>query len=285
MISTAASTAPCASTAPAVHVVPRYREPRPRRARAVNVAARCGLALALLALVGCSSRTTLGGVEDTVQNYDSRLFRCAAPVGNAALVEPPEETRATLEGVGLGSPVLILRLLMGQSGCFAIVDRGAAYEVMMRERELAEAKELEEGSQMDRGQMVAADFLITPGVLFQDANAGGRSFGAIIGALVSETLGVGGGGVDVNNLEAQVLLTLTNVRTGVQDAVVVGSARKQDSSFSLGALLLGGSAGGGVGGGAYESTDIGKIVMAALLDSHNRLVMQLGGIRAPRSPR
>ena len=69
---------------------------------------------------------------------------------------------------------------------------------------------------------------------------------------------------------------MTNVRTGVQEAVAEGSATKSDIGF--GGLGFAGGV-GGLGGG-YEDTDVGKIVAASFLDAHNKLVTQLGAIRA-----
>lgn len=223
-----------------------------------------------------NSQTQLGGVENTVQNAGHELVKCATPIGVAALVEPNNEVLMQLRELGLGSPTPVLRLLMARSGCFQVVDRGAASEALQRERELAAAGELQEGSDMGGGQMVAADFLVSATILFQDQNAGGSNIGGALGALLPGILGIIAGSINVQNLESQVLLTLTNVRSGVQQAVAEGSAKKSDVGFGLGGIIGAGSVGAGVGGGSYTSTDIGKIVMAAFVDGHNKLVAQLG---------
>ena len=120
--------------------------------------------------------------------------------------------------------------------------------------------------------MVAADFLVSATILFQDHDAGGSNIGGALGALLPGVLGIIAGSINVQNLEAQVLLTLTNVRSGIQEAVAEGSARKSDVGFGVGALAVGASVGGAGGGGSYTSTDIGKIIMAAFVDGHNKLV-------------
>lgn len=131
---------------------------------------------------------------------------------------------------------------------FAIVDRGAAAEALQRERELAARGELREGSDMGGGQLVAADCLVTPNVLFQDPDAGGSNVGGILGGLLPGMLG----------------------------AVAGGSASKRDIGFNVGALLIGGGVGAAGGGGSYASTDIGKIVIVAFVDGLNKLVAQIG---------
>ena len=230
-----------------------------------------------LALAGCPpSEPQLGTVENTVQSSATQLTRCQAPIGTIALVEPEADVIQGLQQIGLSSPVPVLKLLMARSGCFQIVDRGAAGEALRRERELAAQGELQAGSDMGSGQMVAADFLITPNILFQDPDAGGTNVGGILGGLLPGMLGAIAGGIKTTNLEAQVLLTLTNVRSGVQEAVAEGSATKRDIGFNVGALLLGGGAGAAGGGGSYTSTDIGKIVMVAFVDGLNKLVAQIG---------
>lgn len=232
--------------------------------------------IALAAVLAACNQTTMGGGSTVstgsagaagTQGASTELRRCAEPVGTAALVE--SESRSYL-AYDLPSPTPMLRLMMQQSNCFTVVDRGVASEALRRERELAGQGELRKGSNMGGGQMVAADFLITPRVIFQDANSGGG--GGFMGSLLPGVAGAVAGGLTVQNMEAQTLLTLTNVRTGVQEAAAEGSASKSDigvGGFGFIAPVAGGA-------GAYESTDIGKIVTAAFMDSHNKLVQQLG---------
>ncbi len=234
-----------------------------------------------LLLGGCvSNETKLGGGSSTVtgsagaagaQGESEQLFRCARPIGTAALLEPEDRYYMSY---GLSSPVPVLRLLMAQSNCFRVVDRGRASSALQRERQMARGGELQKGSRMGSGQMVAADYIITPTILRKNANAGG-AFGGL-GGLLPGAAGVIAGGLRTKNLESEVMLTATSVRTGVQEAVAQGSASKSDISW--GGFGWAGPVAGL--GGSYENTDIGKITVAALLDAHNNLARQLGAIPA-----
>jgi len=158
---------------------------------------------AALATSGCidgaggmfNTGTQRGSVQNTVTNEVTELNRCASPIGVVAMVEPASETLAELQQIGLSSPVPVLKLLMARSNCFQIVDRGAASEVLLRERKLAAEGQLRKGSDMGGGQLVAADYLITPNILFQDPNAGGSGIGAILGGLLPGALGIVAGSV------------------------------------------------------------------------------------------
>lgn len=238
-------------------------------------------ALLGVCLGGCApggaldTKTQLGGAQDTVgEQTETQLVKCAQPLGTAALVE---EEDPGLAQVGLPSPVPLLRLMMSRSNCFQVVDRGQAGELMRRERELMAEGQLEGGTGPAAGQMVAAQYLLTPHVVFQDTDAGGGGLGAALGALLPGVAGLLAGGIKTENLEAQTVLTLTNVGTGLQESVAEGSARKRDVSFALGGLGFGGSAALGAVGGAYASTDIGKLVSAAFLDAYNKLVESVEG--------
>jgi len=232
-------------------------------------------------LVGClSNETKLGGgsTEVTgsggaagVEGESKQLIKCARPIGTASLLEP-ENIGYTQ--YGLSSPVPLVKLMMAQSGCFKVVSRGATSRALERERALASGGQLQSGSRMGGGQMVAADYIIEPAIVHKDSNAGG-GFGGLGGLLPGYT-GVLAGGISTTDLEAQTLLTVTDVRTGVQEAVAEGSASKSDIGF--GGLGFAGVVGGL--GGAYEDTEVGKIVAAAFLDAHNKLVTQLGAIPA-----
>lgn len=238
-------------------------------------------ALSTMLLAGCvSNETKLGGGSGMVtgsagaagsQGESDQLFHCARPIGTAALLEPEDRYYMSY---GLTSPVPVLRLLMAQSNCFRVVDRGRASSALQRERQMARGGELQKDSHMGSGQMVAADYIITPTILRKNDDAGG-AFGGL-GGLLPGAAGVIAGGLKTTNLESEVMLTATNVRTGVQEAVAQGSASKSDVSW--GGFGWAGPVAGL--GGSYENTDIGKITVAALLDAHNNLARQLGAIPA-----
>lgn len=63
-------------------------------------------------------------------------------------------------------------------------------------------------------------------------------------------------------------MLLADARSGVQVAAAEGSTKKAD--LALGGALLGGGAGGVLGG--YGNTNEGKIIAAALLDNYNNVV-------------
>ena len=231
---------------------------------------------------GTSSVTgSAGSGENSAQGEAQTLTKCSKPLGVAALVEPQSNndtsTIVVLSQLGLPSPIPMLRLMMSQSNCFQVVDRGAASKALEYERSLAKSGELQSPDKMKGGQMVAADWVMTPNIITQDSNAGGSGIGALLGGLVPG-LGVVAavaGNISIKNLEAQTLLSLTSTQTGLQTAVAEGRAQKSDLSFG-GVGGVGGLSGlGGIGGGSYQSTDIGKLVVAAFLDSHNKLVEQL----------
>ena len=92
----------------------------------------------------------------------------------------------------------------------------------------------------------------------------------------------GGLGFKQKKLESQTMLTLVEVKTGLQQAVATGSARKKDLSIVGGAALTG--AGIGALGGAYTSTDIGKITSLALLDAFRKLTQNAQARIAPPAP-
>jgi curli biogenesis system outer membrane secretion channel CsgG len=199
----------------------------------------------------------------------SDIAKCSKPIGTAALHEHPYSGYSYY---GLSSPIPMVKVMMQKSGCFRIVNRGQGSSALKAERALADSGEFQKGSDMGKGQMAAADYVIVPQVVHKDANSGGG--GAGLGGLLPGRLGAIAGGFRKKNREAQVVLSLTNVRTSIEEAIVEGSAKKSDLSVA-GFGWLGVVAGGG---GAYEDTDIGKLVIVAFVDAHNKLVAELGSI-------
>jgi len=203
------------------------------------------------------------------------LEKCDAPLGSVAVVEPQSAAVQSLIRYGLKSPTGLIRMMIQQSNCFIVLERGAGMQNIMQERALAESGQLRSNSNMGQGQMVTADFVLTPDVAFTESNAGG--VGGALGA-VGSLFGAGGavigavaGGLKFK--QAQTSMLLADTRTGVQVAAATGSAEKAD--WALGGLLAGGGAAGALG--AYENTAEGKVVAASYLDNYNQVVRSVRG--------
>jgi hypothetical protein len=201
---------------------------------------------------------TEGGVGD------SGLEHCPKPMGAMAVVEPQSQVLTALMRYKLSSPVGLIRMMIQQSNCFIVVERGAGMQNLMQERALEAGGQMRQNSNMGGGQMVAADFVMTPAVVFSENNAGGVGgaaagiFGGKVGALA--------GGLKFK--EAQTSMLVADSRSGVQVAAAEGSTKKAD--LRLGGALFGGS--GGAAGGGYGNTNEGKIIAAAFMDNYNKVV-------------
>ena len=102
---------------------------------------------------------------------DSGLEHCDKPMGALAVVEPQDYVAQSLLHYGLESPTGLIRMMVQQSNCFVVVERGMGMQNMMQERALAESGELRQGANMGGGQMVGADFVLTPAVVFKENDA------------------------------------------------------------------------------------------------------------------
>lgn len=221
----------------------------------------CRPALSVLA-------SLLAAAPVTAQSQKDGLERCAKPVGLLAVVEPKNEVIASLQRYQLQSPTTLIRTMAQQSGCFVVVERGRGLQTMQGERDLARSGDLEEGSNVGGGQMKAADYYLTPNVLFSEGNAGGVG-GAVGGMLGKKTAGVVGGGLKFK--EASTTLLMGDIRTGVQVASAEGKARTSD--ISLAGIGFFGTAAAGLGG--YTNTNEGKVIAKSFLDNFNKIVVQI----------
>lgn len=224
------------------------------------------LAGGLAAAAGLAQAQTLGGASGPAGDA-AQVEKCDAPKGTLAVVEPQNHVLQSLQSMGLGSPTGMIRLIIQQSNCFQIVERGAGFQNLMQERQLAAGGQLQAGQNIGQGQMVAADFVVTPAVVFSNQNAGGVGGG--IGGLLGgrgALIGAIAGGLKFK--EAQTSMIMSDSRSGIQVAAAEGSAQKTD--FSLGGALFGG--GGGAALGGYGNTAEGKIVAASFLDNWNKIV-------------
>ena len=198
---------------------------------------------------------------------DTGLEHCAKPMGALAVVEPQNEILVALTRYKLSSPVGLIRMMIQQSNCFIVVERGAGMQNLMQERQLAAAGEARQGSNMGGGQMVAADFVMTPAVVFSENNAGGVG-GGVAGVFGRRAAAVGAVAGGLKFKEAQTSMLVADARSGVQVAAAEGSTKKAD--LRLGGLMLGG--GLAAAGGGYGNTNEGKIIAAAFMDNFNNIV-------------
>jgi len=245
------------------------------------------LVLAVAAMLpGClATAPSMGGGNTTVTGATggataagnkSNLERCDESLGTLAM---EEDVRAPwysqLRQYNLGSTIPVLRLMIQQSNCFVIVERGAGLQSMQRERDLMRGEEGRAGSNMGGGQMVAADYLMRPSIQFSGkTGGGGGGLGGLLPGSLGAAVGAVAGNVGVN--EASTTLLMVDIRSGVQISAAEGSGKNYDFGL-FGSAFTGGLAGAG---GGYSNTPRGKVVVAAFADSYNQMVKALREYKA-----
>ena len=215
-----------------------------------------------------SAKTTATGSAggSNSQNANAQLQKCSQSLGTMVIYEDRDSDWYTVltRDYRLPSTVPVLRLLAQQSNCFVVVERGKAFNQMMEERALMQSGELRKTSNFKKGQMVAADYTLTPSITFSASDTSG--IGGVVGAFFGGVAGAVAGGFSTS--DASTMLTLIENRSGVQLAAAEGSARNTDFA-GLGGLF-GSKVGGGLG--AYANTPEGKVIVAAFTDSMNNLI-------------
>ena len=182
------------------------------------------------------------------------------------------------QGLGLESPEALLKLFVQRSGCFTLVDRGKGFELAQQERALAAGGALQGGANIGNGQLVAADYILVPDITSKNANSGGTNVGGLLGGFIGGFAGAIVSNLSINSKTADVLLTVTNVRTGVQEIMSEGHGDKTDIGFGVGGGGFGGGIFGGAGVSNYANTEIGQVVTLAYIDAYTKLVTQMGGL-------
>jgi curli biogenesis system outer membrane secretion channel CsgG len=238
----------------------------------MRVVACCVL---LLTLVGCrqtekgqgGSEVSGSGGSAGAKNAAKDLARCEAPIATIALVEDPSGY-AYMSRYQLPSPLSLMRLIMQQSGCFRVVDRSAGIEAAKREQELDQSGMLRKDQTIRKRQVIEAQYSMLTQVVFSEKNAG-DTFGGIVSQLpvIGRFAGMLG---NVHFKEAQTVLFLTDNETSEQVASATGSARATD--LGAGGLIIGSLGGAALGG--WGTTNEGKVIASALLDSFNNMVPQ-----------
>ncbi|MEN2785820.1 CsgG/HfaB family protein [Sphingomonas qilianensis] len=231
-------------------------------------------AAALTIATQAMARDKPSKVQKAQEQAVTDVPRCTRKLGTVSVMDGDDPSGWTQ--FQLAGPQKLLKVLIQRSGCFNLVDRGSGLSAAQRERDIGGDLGLQRRSNVGQGQIKAADYVLVAEVQAANRNSGGSAVGAGIGGLVGGRFGGLLGGVGSRKMEANTVLSLTNVRTTETIAVQDGYAAKNSLTFGVGggAGFLGGGA-AAVGGG-YDNTDIGRIVTLAFIQAYAKMVNELG---------
>src|SRR5579864_8703533 len=196
---------------------------------------------------------------------------CDKKIGTLAVTEP--ENKWWLQ-YNLDSPEALIKVFVSQSKCFTLLDRGKGLAAAEKERALSSSGEMRGGSNIGKGQMKAADYVLVPDLVTKNNNSGGTRVGAVLGSFLPGPLAVVAGGISLKSKTADVVLTLTDVRSTEQVALEQGHSKKTDLGWGAGGgAFFGGFSAGGAS--SYANTEIGQVVTMAYLDAYVKMVGDL----------
>jgi len=237
-----------------------------------------------LVLIGCLTFTptvfgqaTGAAAGGTATGANEALQHCNKTLGVLRIQEDTASNWYRYYGPRLGSTAPLLNMLIMQSNCFVVVERGTGEQSINDETRRSRGDEARESGTRGKGQQVSADYLLKPEIVMankdnQGANIGGllNKVGGGVGALL--------GGVKMKSSEVGTVLTLVDIRSTVRLAAAEGYSK--DTSFNMAGIGVGG--GGALAGSAYSNTDEGKLVSAAFFDAYNKLVVALRQYKAQK---
>jgi hypothetical protein len=199
---------------------------------------------------------------------------CDRKIGTLAVTEPENKwwTQYNLE-----SPEALIKVYVSKSKCFTLVDRGKGLAAAQTERSLAGSGEMRGGSNVGKGQMKAADYVLVPDVAMKNNDSGGKKIGGLLGGMLPGIAGVVAGGVSMKSKTADVVLTLTDVRSTEQVSLEQGHYKKTDIGWAGGGAGFFGAF-AAAGASSYANTEIGQVVAIAYLDAFTKMVTDVKGM-------
>ena len=282
-----------------------YQPGAARRETAGRATALLLTTLALAGIAACATPASNAPASSgaaagaTSAGADARLQTCAQPVGSVRLQDgnapvpaaqgqaaPSNEhianVLAVLSAVGNitggsqqaqqqsngGAALEALRLLIAQSNCFVIVERGAAAEFAAddEKRRARTGDEVRDNAKLGPGQEAAADYVLRSNVLSLDTTS---SRGLNLGIL---SRFAGGASVGQSVTEAKVQLVLSDVRSKVQIGVAQGEGAGSNTGLATNVLGRTGAALGGVGFKSESKTSGSTILLQAFADAYNKMI-------------
>jgi len=229
-------------------------------------AAAVAMSIAAAALVSCAShRTASGGRSDmNIASGDDNLARCREQMAAVAITEADTNAQA-LSSAGLPrSMAPLVRQLLMQTRCFAVVERGAGYAALENEMKIREQQGEARAQQM--ATLTAADYVMRAEIVFVEQTGGSKgALGAVLGGLGGES----------RMREALVVMSVIDVRTSEIVAASFGRGTSEDTG--VGSIVFGGGLVALQGG--WLDTPQAKPVAAALVDAWNQLLPRLTAVR------
>jgi len=238
------------------------------------------LPLGLFAAFGQVTPALADSISDKTAQKQAEIPNCTHKIGTLAVREPQNNWWQPL---GLESPEALLKVFVMKSGCFTLLDRGQGFAMAQQERALASGGELQGGSNVGMGQVKAADYILVPDIVSKNGNASGTNVGGILGGFLGGGVGALVSSINISSKTADVVLTVTNVRTSEQQAMEEGHGSKTDVGIGFGGGWGGWGGFGGAGISNYQNTDIGQVVVLAYIDAYSKLVGDLGGLSGDAS--
>jgi curli biogenesis system outer membrane secretion channel CsgG len=244
----------------------------------------------------------------TAVGADANLQQCERPVGTVRLQDGMkaadtnssqtaananiESVRLLLRDVGslfgskkegpdVGGALESMRLLIQQSNCFVIVDRGLAEEASTDEkRRTRTGGEVRDDANMGRGLEVAADYVLRGTIIGLEQN---KSSGFNLGGFLPGRLGAAAGAVKSNSTisDAKVQLVLSDIRSKTQVAAAQGLGSATDTKMAVNVLgIFSGKGAGGGGFSSEEKTSAQAVILQAFADAYNKMVPAVRGYTA-----
>jgi len=232
-------------------------------------------ALALMGFLGATS-AAFGQAGPAGGNAADTLEHCSKTLGVLRIQEDTSAAWYRYYGPRLGSTAPLLSMMILQSNCFVVVERGTGEASLNAETARARSDEARESGTRGKGQQVVADYLLKPEIVMANKdNEGARMGGAGLGSLFGKA-GAVLGNLNVKSSEVGAVLTLVDIRSTVRLAAAEGYSK--NTSFGFGGIGLGSS--GALAGSAYTTTDEGKLASAAFFDAYNKLVIAVRQYKA-----
>jgi curli biogenesis system outer membrane secretion channel CsgG len=184
------------------------------------------------------------------------------------------------EGPDVSGALESMRLLIQQSNCFVIVDRGRDEGATSDEkRRNMTNTQVRDNPDKPRAQEVEADYVLRGTIIGLEQS---KSSGFNLGSLLPGRLGAAAGSMGSTSSvsDARVQLVLSSIAQNAQVAVSQGAGSATNTKMAVNVLGL--FTGKGAGGGGFtseEKSSTQTIILQAFADAYNKLVPAVRGYK------